>query len=48
VAWVDDAHITWTEFHFGAVIHADALAAGDENLYVPSLAALSTNDWVDM
>lgn len=44
----DDAHITCNEFHLDALIHADPLAAGGENLDVPPLTTLSTNDWFHM
>ena|ERR671934_240421 len=45
---VDDRDVPRTEFHLGPVVHADALPAGDEDLDVTSLAALSADGRLDV
>src|ERR671936_3072128 len=45
---VDDRDVARTKLHLGPVVHPDALAAGDEDLDVTSLAALSADGWLDV
>src|SRR5919197_3164227 len=45
---VDDRNVARTELHLGPVVHTDALAAGDEDLDVTSLAALSADGRLDV
>jgi hypothetical protein len=46
MARLDDADIAQTTLHFGPVVHADTLAAIDEDLDVTSLAALFAGGWL--
>jgi GNAT superfamily N-acetyltransferase len=45
---IDDRDVPGTKLQLGPVVHANALAAGEEDLDVTSLAALAADGWFDV